>query len=159
MTDGDELMAYWTPLVGYVRRRLPNPDRATAEDIVGSVIEKALTKYRDLGTPDGLQHWLYTVTQRALIDWHRVKTRSEVRLEMVDCGRGRLDAGSDRQADILDVRAVLSRLTDSHRAVLLARATGITYREQGLSSSKGAHRWRAAINRLRDEVTPSSTAS
>lgn len=152
MTDGDALMAHWTPLVGYVRRRLPTPDRATAEDIVGSVIEKALTKYRDLGTPDGLQHWLYTVAHRALIDWHRLKTRSEVPLETVDCGRGRLDAGSDRQADILDVRAGLSRLKASHRTVLLNRANGLRYREQGLSTSKGAHRWRAATDRLREEM-------
>jgi DNA-directed RNA polymerase specialized sigma24 family protein len=137
MTSGDELMRHWPVLLSYVRRRLPDADLTTCEDIAADAIAKALTRYRDLGVPDGLRRWLLTAARNAAIDWRRVKARTEVPLLYLEVAHGRTDAGNDRHADLLDVRAAVAALKPLHRGEIER------YRD-GYDAQK-SRRWRAVV--------------
>jgi RNA polymerase sigma factor (sigma-70 family) len=112
---GDELMAHWPLLVNYAHRRLPDLDIAVAEDLASHAVERALTRYRDVGLPDGLRRWLLTVVRNAVIDYRLAKRSGEVPLLYLDTCHAREDAGSDRHAEVLDVRAAIATLRPRYR--------------------------------------------
>jgi RNA polymerase sigma factor (sigma-70 family) len=114
MIDGDAIMQHYPLLVNYARKRLPDADLTICEDIAADAVERALTKYRELGHPDGLRRWLVTVARNAVIDYRRCRAGRELPLLHVDIAHGRLDAGSAVHAEWLDLRAGLAKLAPHH---------------------------------------------
>lgn len=162
--DPDAIAAEWPFVCMVVRNRLATADHAFVEDIASTVIEKALRRadqYQDRpGT--GLRGWLTAIARTVTIDALRTaRYRQHDRLG--EFGRVTTDAGNDRHALTLDVRAALATLPDQQRAYLTMRAAGWeAYRAceaLGVSRGNGATAWRfysVAHQMLRAALEPVS---
>lgn len=106
---------------GWLLKHLPGYDPETADDLTADVFVKALgaaDRYQDQGRAGA---WLQQIAQRTLIDYAR-KQRPLVGFPgNLDYHRATTDAGSDRQADVLDVRAALAQLPQVRRRILAER--------------------------------------
>lgn len=149
--NGDDLMAHWPLVLGYVKQRMRGVDLAECEDIAGDTMGKALTRYQDQGNENGLRSWLLTVAQRACIDWYRRRAlRTSVTLDVVDWMIGRLDAGSAQHDTVIDVQTALARLRPSDREIVWR--VGVLGQTQtaatGLPKSTSCRRCRVATGRF-----------
>lgn len=157
---GDDLMRLFPLLVNYARRRLPTMDRAICEDLAATAVEKALTRYH--GDRDGLTRWLLAVVRNAATDWLRLKSRTDLPLLYVDVLHGRLDAGSDRHADWLDLSSALGRITPRQRERIERYEAGYTHDETAAEAgttykaqkSRRAYAIRSLRAAMHAEATP-----
>ena len=119
MLTGDGIMDHWLMLFRMARLKLPRADPATWEDLASATVEHAYPN-RHRYQPDARNSpamWLTVIHRNVVTDYVR---RASLRqfVPLGDYGRATLDAGSDRQADHLDVHAVLPHLKPSQRAVI-----------------------------------------
>lgn len=113
---------YLDPIYAYCYRRLGS--REQAEDATSQTFTQALAalpRYRS----DSFRSWLYTIARNVVIDMHRAKSPlpliDEAQLDaLVDDGQ------LDWHASALDVRQLLTQLTDEQREVVELRLSGMT---------------------------------
>jgi DNA-directed RNA polymerase specialized sigma24 family protein len=122
-----ELMALWEPTFGLVRSRMRGESHADAEDIVAEAILRTVKADPLLDArPNALRNFLYTVALRLLINLRRRQgVVAFVPLLDTDRERGCIDAGSDRQAAMLDLAAALDALPRDERLSVCGRAEGL----------------------------------
>ena len=96
-------------LCGYIRKRLPESDRALADDMAGTVFLRAWERRDRYRAIPGVKPsaWLYRIASNLLVDRYRRAGRLDfVRLGSWDpFGE---DAGSDEHLDRLDAQAAVS---------------------------------------------------
>jgi len=162
------------PVVGYLRaQRAPDPD-----DILG---ETMLQVVRDLrrfdGDEAGFRSWVFTIAHRRLLDARRTRNRKPMDAQESTLLEAALPpvAGAEPEAlaelELDDVLAVLDRITEDQREVLLLRlvadldvaqtaeATGRTTDAVKALSKRGLDRLRTLLGQRTDEDPPSPTGT
>jgi RNA polymerase sigma factor (sigma-70 family) len=152
--DTERLYDYWPLLLSFVRGRLHGRDDMLAEDIAAATLERAVRAahtYQD--RPAGPKMWLLTVAAHLLTDHARQRANQpHYDIATVRLRQARLDAGSDRHADMLDVQAALSTLPDAYRDAAWLRAQGVPFRDIGTSPATAHRHTRFAYRLLRSRL-------
>ena len=156
----DALYDNWPAVFGYVRKRMGNAPFAAIEDLTSETFLRAIERrdlYHEQGS--GPLPWLLTIAHHRVTDWRRRQAhRVTVDLSAVENQRGIADAGSDCQADILDVRAALCRVSDQQRHLLIGhyrderRLADLV--EQPMNRSTASKRHTAALAAMRAVLSP-----
>jgi RNA polymerase sigma factor (sigma-70 family) len=160
------------PVIGYLRaQRAPD-----ADDLLG---ETMLQMVRDLqrfeGDEAGFRSWVFTIAHRRLLDARRSSNRKPVdahETTLLEAALPPVD-GAEPEAlaelELDDVLAVLDRITDDQREVLLLRlvgdldiaqtaaATGRTIDAVKALSKRGLDRLRVLLGQRTSEDPPSPT--
>jgi RNA polymerase sigma-70 factor (ECF subfamily) len=148
--DTDRLYEHWPLVLGSIRRQMTGLED-DAEDLAADVFERAVrhaARYEPAEHgPAGL---LLVIARRCVMDYHRRRRlRTIVALDDVARCRGTRDAGSERHADEIDVRAATAVLPPRDRMIVALRSEGRDYAEisavVGGSKSSALRRHRAAV--------------
>lgn len=160
------------PVLGYLRaQRAPDPD-----DLLG---ETMLQVVRDLrrfeGDEAGFRSWVFTIAHRRLLDARRSDQRKPSEAHEATLLEAALPAAEGAEPEALagleldEVLAVLDRITDDQREVLLLRlvadldvaqtaeATGRTVDAVKALSKRGLDRLRVLLGQRTAEDPPSPT--
>lgn len=108
--DAAEIMACWPKLLGTAKRILPRCDRAVWEDVASTSVEKALRAGGTFTDSRKLSSWLCQIARNTAIDLIRATHTINLQPETADSVRARIDAGSDRQDDGIDMTAAVAVL-------------------------------------------------
>lgn len=119
MLTGEDIMSHWLMLFRMARLKLPRADPSTWEDLASATVERAY-RNRHRYQPDARNSpamWLTTIHRNVITDYVR---RAAVHpfVPLTNLGRATTDAGSERHADHLYVRAILAHLKPSQRIVI-----------------------------------------
>lgn len=107
----DDLMTYWTGIMGTVRKMLPQADPMVWEDLAADAMEKALhnlDSYEDRGLKPF--SWLASIAVRCALDYVR-RDRHRSHLPLTDTARATIDAGGHAHIEQMDVQAAIERMT------------------------------------------------
>ncbi len=108
----------------FIHHRLDRPE--AVDDLVQDVFLAALTAISSFRVESSLRTWILSIARHKVADYYRTRLRSIV-FEDADTRSDepaadmRIDALVDRRRLEEHTRAVLSTLSDSHRAVLVCR--------------------------------------
>ena len=114
-------MQHWSALIGTMRNILPSHSSAVWEDLAGDTVEKALRNadhYQEYGS--GPYCWLMLMGRRVALDYVRRKANGQT-LPLVEWSAVATDAGNERHADSIDVRAAVDALPERHRTLIEQR--------------------------------------
>ncbi|VVO24597.1 sigma-70 family RNA polymerase sigma factor [Pseudomonas fluorescens] len=128
MNDLDEQLR---PLIPRLRRFAISLTRnsASADDLVQSCLERALSGWGDK-RPDGdLRAWLFSILYRQFLDAHR-RSRRYARMLEFFTGRDDAQPSVERTVIALSTLQAFDRLTAEQRALLLwVSVEGLSYKE------------------------------
>lgn len=140
-------------LLGYLRRRLPEPH--TAEDLLQDIFVKALGQGKRFCSLENARAWLFRVTRNALADHLRL-AREQVELPEDLIEETELSAPIESLADCLP-RALSELSADDREAITLCDLEGLTQEEfarhKGLTLPGAKSRVQRARKRLRQHLT------
>jgi RNA polymerase sigma factor (sigma-70 family) len=129
--DGDALWSLWGPTYGLVRVLAPYLSDESVEDIVGDAFLRVLRADRELDDrDDACRRYLFMVARNLVIDRSRHDGCVQmVGIEAAEWTRGTVDAGSERHVALMDLRAALPSIAETHRRFAEMQAEGFIGRE------------------------------
>ncbi len=160
--DGPAAEALWARfsprLWAYARAIVRNPE--TASDIVQTVFLQLLAQPRStIRSIDDVTSWMVRLTRNVAISHFRSERRSSARLRRLPVPQN--DVGPDGEPWLRDALDAIPRR--DREIVVLKHIAGLTFDQISLAlrmnRNTAASRYRAAIDRLRNDLEPEPDAS
>ena len=156
---GEQIMAEQERIYAFVRSRLKHEQQGVAEDITLATIERAWRardRFEDRGER-AVSIWMYQIAANLVYSHtRRLKVLRFVSLEEEQVDAGRLDAGSNRQIDVMAVRDALPSVEPKLRAYLDLRLQGYRHLQAaavlGLPKTTAHRRESAAFAAMREAL-------
>lgn len=150
----EALWARFSPrLLAYARAIVRNPE--TASDMVQSVFLQMLSQPRStIRSVDDVPSWMIRLTRNAALNHVRSERRSAARVRTL--AHPAMEAGPDDESPLREVLDAIPRR--DREIIVLKHVAGLTFDQialaLGINRNTAASRYRAAIDRLRNDPMP-----